>query len=187
MNAWCIAIYRYILRCWSSQGWPASSPSARWTAPPRSRPAQLGSLDFFRACLELSGFVRIFLDLSGFVLVCLGDCPTQLSFVHFAVCSCQLCFITIPYWVIWKKQSRAICWVCLACNCSSSQQGFNEIKASLKFFLTKCWLERQDGKKTPHTIHELASAQNFSDLLADQLSSYGGAQLTIQSSPYRPL
>ena len=128
----------------------------------------------------------ICLDLSGFVLVCLGGCPTQ-SFVHFAVFTCQLCFITNPYWVIWKKQSRAICWVCLACNCSSSQQGFNEIKASLKFFLTKCWLERQDGKKTPHTIHELASAQNFSDLLADQLSSYGGAQLTIQSSPYRPL
>ena len=137
----------------------------------------LHNWDFVTACLHLSGFV----------LVCLGDCPTQLSFVHFAVCSCQLCFKTIPYWVIWKKHSRAICWICLACNCSSSQQGFNEIKASSKVFLTKCWLERQLGKKAPHTIHELASAQNFSDLLADQLSSYGGAQLTIQSCPYRPL
>ena len=71
------SIHRYIQRCWSLPGWLASSPSARWTAPPRSRPAQLRSLDFFRACLKLSGYV----------LVCLGGCPTQLSFVHFAICT----------------------------------------------------------------------------------------------------
>ena len=191
MNTWCIAIYRYILRCWSSPGWPASSPSARWTAPPRSRPAQLRSLNFVRACLELSGFVWIRLDLSGFVWICLGLSrwlPYPVVFFHFAVCT----YLS----AVFHNKS-------IVSNMKETQQGNllgfvwpvivwvrNRASTRSKPPWRSSWPNvgwRGRMAKRLRTIHELASAQNFSDLLAYQLSSYGGAQLTIQSSPYRPL